>query len=273
MTPPKESLQPLPVDKRDISLGAFVTLPKDLPDQFSLPNQPVKNQDSLVQGSDFCTQYACCLASQYQEKTELFPEYTFAYSKKDNPDAWGDNLRGACKAQKNFGAMTIEDAQSSITTIPNDKIRYFSEYPEGLQKFAKVHRKKTYVKLNSFNEIIRTLWKYKDRAVVMGLIWTWPLSEYILKGTESSGFGHAVCAVGFKTLNGQKYLEIQNSYGESAGKNGRHLVSHETVDYFVKKYGAFCFIDMPVEQARVQHDRAVLFQSPWWKQIFIRLTR
>jgi len=268
MNPPINSLKELPEDKLDLELGAFVALPKDLPDEFSLPEQPVKNQDSLVRGSDFCTQYACCLASEFQEKVALLPEYTFAYAKQGDADAWGDDLRGACKAQQKLGAIEMQ----TLGMLPGN-LRYFDSYPESFKELAKKHRKQTYVRLNSFNEIVQTLWKYKDRAVVMGLVWSWAMSDYMLTGTENTGFGHAVTAVGFKTINGHKYLEIQNSYGTQAGKNGRHLLSEETVNHFVKRYGAFCFIDENPRTVRMLQQRALFYASPWWKKIFLSLTR
>ena len=60
-------LTELPDDHRDVQLGQIVPLRKDLPDNFLLPERAVKNQDSLLQGSDFCTAYASCLPSEYQE--------------------------------------------------------------------------------------------------------------------------------------------------------------------------------------------------------------
>ncbi len=270
MNPPTNSLKTLPYDERDLALGAFVALPTDLPDEFSLSERPVKNQDQYVRGSDNCTAYATGLASEFQEKTELFSEYTFAYSKvlTGDVDSWGQNLRSACKAQQKMGAIEIKDMES--VSIEPEGLRYFNSYPVSFKKLANKHRKKTYVKLNSFNEIVATLWKYQDRAVVMGIIWAWGMSDYMLTGTQDSGFGHAVCAVGFKTVGGQKYLEIQNSYGTQAGKNGRHLLSEETVNHFVKRYGAFCFIDMPTDTARVLQRRSIYFSSPWWRKLFLR---
>lgn len=262
---PHFGLQELPEDSRDLVLSTFGALPTELPDSFSLPERAIKNQDTYFRGSDFCAGYASALASEWQENEELLAEPTWAYSKQGNEEAWGQNLRSACRAHQKFGAVSKKDFDLSV--IPQDKLRYFSAYPDYLTEKAGKHKKQTYVKLNSFDEICQTLYKYQDRAVVMGLIWAWSLSQYELTGTQDKGFGHAVCAVAFD----RDWLIIQNSYGESAGKRGRHRVSRETVDHFVKRFGAYAFIDMPVEEAKKQHERAVLYHSSWLKRLFISL--
>jgi len=273
MNPPKDSLQELPEDNRDV-LGQIITLPKveNLPANFSLGEQPVKNQDDLMPGSDFCTQYAACLASQYQEKVELLPEYTFAWAKRDNPEVWGDNLRSACKAQQRLGAVSISETVAIIKDIDSDKLRYFDSYPEYLKDMAKGHKKKSYIKLRNFDEIRSMLFKYKDRAVIMGLIWSWNLSEYLLTGMDDNGFGHAVCAVGWKTVGGEIHLEIQNSYGEWAGDKGRHLLPRETVNHFVGRYGAFAFIDEKPEVARELQRRATWYNATLLEKLRIKLS-
>jgi len=102
---PQFGLLPLPKDKRDFSLGALYKQPKleELPESFDLGEMRVKNQGD----TDYCTAYASCLASEFQEDVSLWPDYTFAASKKisGNKDAWGQNLRHACKGQTKYGAI------------------------------------------------------------------------------------------------------------------------------------------------------------------------
>lgn len=259
-------LRELPKDSNDISFGAITVLPKDLPESFSLPYLTVKNQGD----TDYCSQYASCLASEYQEGVELIPEVTFAYSKKDNPNDWGADLRSACKAQQKFGAVDVDSFD--INTIPKDKQRFFTEYPPELAQNALTHAKKTYVRLYSFDDIVGALYKEK-RAVLLGVIWSWRLGTYTIETYTDAGFGHAVCAIGWRTVDGVRFLEIQNSYGIGAGKDGKHLIREDIINHFVERFGAFCFIDMDVEQAKEIHKRSVWTRASMCGKIKLQAKR
>ena len=265
-------LLPLPKDDRDFKLGAIISLPniKDIPDTFDLGILPVKDQ----QESDFCTAYATCLASEFQEKTSLYAPYSFALSKElsGDPEVWGQDLRTACKAHEKYGAITESEAPIMQSI---DELRFSGNYPPYLKEKARIHKKQSYVSVTgqyeSFDDIRASMWRYREqrKAVVFGVIWNWNLTDYILGEKEGSGFGHAICAVGWE----KDYLIIQNSYGVGAGKLGRHKLHQTAVNDFVENYGAYMFTDFPPEHGVVAMENSRFARGRFWKKIGMFLQR
>jgi len=83
----------------------------------------------------------------------------------------------------------------------------------------------------------------------MGVEWAWDMDSPIIPDDISQGSGHAIYCLGWKRINGQDYLVIQNSYG-STGDNGKYYLPRKVIDKYVKTYGAFMFIDMPAEEIK-----------------------
>ena len=236
-------LQPTPQDDRDFSLGAILTLPKlsELPD-FFLIGGTAKDQGD----TDYCTGYATCTASEAQEGVELDPEFSFAASKSlsGNPEAWGQDLRTACKAHVKIGALPTN---VNYTKPKGDKARVLDNwtYPKG----SVAHRrKKTYFKVTGahdhFDNIRATLFK-TETPIVTGVLWGWRPNHYYLLDIPKSGVGHAISIVGFD----HEYLLLRNSFGTDVGMKGEHAMSREVVNHFVDKYGAYTFLDICREDA------------------------
>ena len=265
----KGGLNELIEDARDIRFGELFTQvdPATLPSDFDLGDQPVKLQDD-----DSCTQQAMSLASQFQEGVELDPYYTFAYVKQNDPDKWGSDLRSAAKGQCELGAIEIKD-----NTLSTEDRKYFDKYPLELKDKAAVHKKKTYVfvkgRYDAFDDIRTSMWRFRNekRAVVFGVMWVWALNEYILNGTSHDGFGHAICCRGWATFDGKPYLKIQNSYGKEAGLNGIHLMSRETINEFVERYGAIMFTDFTKEELRLHIQKGTPIDTNFLRRLIIRL--
>lgn len=266
-------LKPLPRDSRDIQLGTIFALPRDIPDEFVLPQLSIRNQDTYTNNSDYCTSYAAAVASEYQEGEELLAEPTFAYSKQGDEESWGQTLRDISKAAQKFG--NVKKADFDLTTLDKTRLRYYATYPPEIAKLAQKQRKKAYVRVGSFDEIKKTLWTEK-RAVIMGILWGWNIGDYELKNIPTTGFGHAVCATGYEG----DWLIIQNSYGKGAGKDGMHKVHRDVVDNFVNRFGAYCFIDLSPEEAKELYKRALFTKASllgklwlWLKDKLLRTWR
>ena len=272
MATDKFGLRPLVEDKRDFELGRFMKLPdlSELPETFELEGSIIKNQG----GTDFCSSYASTGMSELQEGVELNPDYSFAISKKisGNPESWGQNMRDAMKAHAEFGALEQIDYD---TELSNDDKRYINKYPHKYYELAEKHLKKSYVKpkgqYDAYDNIRASIWHFRAQrqAVAIGVVFSWSLNQYILSGTQDSGFGHMMYVNGWDSDG----LIITNSYGINTGKDGKHRMTRETINHFVSRYGAFMLIDMPPREVKDQIERADWFRASWWTKLVILFKR
>ena len=262
----KFGLRKLSKDERDFKLGNVFDLPKleELPDEFILGEPIIHNQGD----TDYCSAYATCGMSEFQEEVELYPPYSFALSKEISGDAdeWGQDLRTALKSHTNYGAI-----EKGLTDINGRKL---SDYPDLLSE-AQKHLKKSFFNVSGgydhFDIIRASMWHFraKKQGVALGVLWSWDLSEKQLTGTVEAGFGHALYCIGWKG----DYLIVVNSYGKEAGENGRHYLHRDTVNHFVKQYGAFMMVDMPKEEAKELNTRGEWRNAGFFGKILIFLKR
>jgi len=269
MAKDKYGLRPLKKDKRDFQLGALFFLPRldELPESFELTTQfPIKNQGQ----TDYCSAYASCGMSEIQEKVELYPEYSFALSKEvsGDPDAWGQDLRSAMKSHTKYGAI----AQKHAPEAQNGDLRRFSSYPITWLTYAKNHQKQSYFKItgqhDSFDNIKASIFKHKS-AVCIGVIWGWSIGDYILNTVVAEGFGHAMYVTGWD----EDGLIVVNSYGERAGKNGKHRMTRNVINAFVPRFGAMMMIDIPPEAVLESMDMLQWTNAGFFKRIWILIKR
>jgi len=200
----QKGLRPLPEDNRDFQTGAFFTLPslEELPKEFSLGDPIwIGNQNAAGEG-DFCSAYATCGMSQYQEGIELYPAFSFAAGKaiSGDPDEWGQNIRTACKAHVKHGAAYTTSVPGMVTDADPQLRRDFSLYPTVLRAQALNQKKKTYWKVtgpyDSYDNFRATISKL-NVAIGFGIKWQWPLEQYKLD-TMGDGFGHMMYAIGWE---------------------------------------------------------------------------
>jgi len=261
-------LRPLKKDSRDFKLSAVLKLPplEELPDEFELEPLEIKNQLE----TDYCTQMAACGASELQEGIELSPEWAFAVSKmiSGDPEEFGQDLRTAIKVHTKFGVIEKGQAPYSLEAGDEDsKMRYINNWPKELFDKALGHKKQSYFKLDGqydyFDDIRAFLWmnRAKKQVPVIGVEWNWPLDMKVMETSFAPGGGHALYARGWKQINGEPHLIIQNSYGPEAGDNGKHYFSREIINQFVEKYGAFVFVDKNPEKIKK-------IVWPLWRQIW-----
>ena len=273
--PPKSSLKPLPKDDRDLMVGAFYVLPSlaELPPSFSLGEPMWIGDQNAEDNSDFCSAYATCGMSMYQEGEPLSPPFSFAASKElsEDKDTWGQDLRTACKAHQKYGALAQGDTPEGVFVLSPTQRRDFSLYPAEAKNDALKHCKQSYWKVTGFydayDDVRATLWKFQEEKtpILIGVKWGWQLSQYKLD-TVKDGFGHAIYVIGWN----EEGLLVVNSAGKHAGRGGVHVMTREVINEFIPVFGAFAFTDMPSDEAKLSVKANVNEQTPWWVALIKR---
>lgn len=270
-------LQPTPIDERDFQLGAFFNLPKvgELPTEFFLKPLKIKDQGF----TDFCSAFATTSVSEIQEGVELNPIFSFGASKEitEDPESWGQNLRDACKAHVQYGAL--EEAEAQFKTENIDKYRSthrnLSKWGPEARELAKKHCKESFWKITGqydhFDNIRSAMWKFKEekRAVIFGVEFGWLMEDHVLameNYKEQGASGHAMAIVGWESKD---YVITLQSYGLEAGNNGLQLMHRDAVNKLTEKYGAYMLIDMPKEDAKYYLDNDIK-EGDWW---FVELVK
>jgi len=251
-------LQLLPEDKQDFDIvGFYGFLPdlEELPESFELPILEIKNQG----GTDFCSAYASCGMSELQEGVQLYSPYSFAASKEISGgiEEWGQDLRSALKAHQKWGALALKDVPEGVKSLSDKALRDFKVYSHELREKAYKYRKKSYFltkgQYDAYDNIRASIWKFREqkRGVEIGLIFAWPLAQYKLDTISQNGFGHALYITGWDSEG----LIAVNSYGNAAGRAGKHRITREVIEAFVGRYGAYMMIDIDPEDVKKQLQR------------------
>jgi len=259
-------------DKRNFKLGQVFNLPKlkDLPREFCLPKRPIKDQG----GSDKCTAYASCSASELQEDVELNPDFTFAVGKdiEGNPDSWGCDIESMLKAHTKIGAIEQKDVPQNF--VPNStEARYLKNWDTSLVEKAHLNKKETYFEIegpyDAFDNIKASIWYFRDtkKAAIIGVVWSWGNKTYI-DSVDDDGGGHCIHIIGVKLHKGKEYLIVPNSYGENFGDKGYNYLSREVINHYVDMYGAYMLVDMEREDAEWYINNKIKKDDNWLVQFF-----
>ena len=273
-------LKPTPPDERDFKLGAILKLPKPetLPVEFIFDVPKVENQYN----TDFCTAFATGYMSEIQEGIDIEPAWTFAMSKviSDDVAEWGQDIRTAMKTHIKYGALNRENSPLTLDEKNGDILREIDNWPDNIEFWvekAKPYKKKSFFKITGhydhFDNIRASIYEFRDlkRAVGLGVDWAWNLYEPMIPDLVTNGTGHMICVVGWKTVDNEPYLVIQNSYGKEVGDEGKHYFPRRVINTMVEKYGAYMFIDLPKEQAKYYLDNGILLTDNWvtglWKAL------
>ena len=268
-------LQKLPKDKNDFSMGAFFKT-KVIPTwDFIVGTSEILDQVE----TDFCTGFATSAASSVQEGVTLNPFWSFAKSKELSGDieAWGQNLRTACKVHQKTGAPDY-DREYSLEKRDAAFLRDIKNYPEDFLNKALVHKKQAYFEADFFkstyDSIAAALWKFKDekRVVITGALWRshWTFAEGgIIPGFGGKdGFGHAFVFVGQKYIKDKPYLIAQLSNGEDIGDKGFFYFSKFVVDREFT-FGNFMFLDMPAGRTPEDISKKTRWsRTGFWRKLF-----
>ena len=270
----KFGLKPKTEDKRDFKvtqLGGFLTPDIfDLPKKYLIGEPELKNQLNTL----FCTLFSMSSILEPKEEAVLSPEFWAKEATKAYGENWpneGLEQRQACKLALK-GALEANKVVYPLAQYGAEFVANPVNYKAEQDRYALEHAQSAYFEikplgeLDLFDSIRYTLWKFRDekRGAVAGMLWDmeWIRPEII--DTEGrAGGGHQVAIIGWQ----DDYLIIQNSYGTSAGKNGRHLFSRDIVN---KRFnlGLSIFKDCsPEEIERLKKENApkkVSWFRQWW---------
>ena len=259
-------------DQRDFALGAVFNVPKlsEIPDEFSLGKPVIRDQKE----TDFCTGYASCLASYYQEGVPLSAEYAFAVAKDGDVDTWGLGLRDIAKSQQKNGTIKLSDAPFDLEGTDEKFLRDIANWDVELRQKAQEHRKKSYFTTDgpydAFDNLRAHMYQHKSPAII-GLLWGWSLSQVRIKDPASGGFGHAMCVIGWTKLDDELYLIVANSVGQKAGNDGVHYMGRDVINANIEKYGSYMFIDLSREEAEYYLEKGL--KKDEWQVLFEQIIR
>lgn len=259
-------LQILKEDKRDYSLAGFFGQIDivEVPNVSFNVSTPIRIKD---QGeTDFCSAYAVTGVSEDQEDIELVPQYQFFKTKQisGDPEAWGADLRSACKSATKFGSLALPDIEGmegilgSPYLMSREDVLDKNNWPPYIDVLALKNRKETYFPVDGrydvFDNIRTALWQHRSerRSIVVGASWKeeWitALNGVIPEGNFQGGFGHAFKIYGQKVMeDGEIRLVAQLSNGSSIGDGGKFYFSRNVVNKELAPYGQFMFKDVTRE--------------------------
>ena len=238
-----------PEDPRRFVAEAFLGAPPEVfPDNFEVEVPFVTYQGQIPS----CTAHAVTTMKSIQEGVRLSPRFNFAWTKfYDGYQGWGATFDQALRVLQDNGAIE-ESLYSDKNTLPENEYTNVKNIPTELNERAKIYKSKAFVVADrSKVNAMRTIMQFKT-PVLVGLNWYQSYNRVgkdgVLPDMTGSSSGHAVVAIGWRTVNGVWELICLNSFGSLWGDNGRFYV---TEDKLMRLYnGVYATIDMTVEEAR-----------------------
>jgi C1A family cysteine protease len=188
---------------------------------------------------------------------------------------WGADLRSACKSAQKYGAIEEEDEQYSLGRNTRDAIANWENWFNSLDLKAIMHRQHSYFRVDkgphdTFDNIRVAMYKNKA-SVVSGAVWQaeWTTARggVIPKTSWQKLMGHALKIFGWKTINGEPYLIIQNSYGGDIGDKGLFYFPREVINRDFT-FGAFSFVDLTPEQVQYLIKNGKIYEN-WWTKLWV----
>ena len=274
----KGGLLPLQEGKKHFQLGQLVQYPKlsDLPEEFDIvPDDEIVIMDQIADGNDdMCSAYATCGMSALQEGTQLWPQFSFAASKKlsGDPGEWGQTIDKALESHVEIGALAIDDVPKEDMILEGKDKRYFEKYSEMGKTRAIIHQKDKYYftkgPYDAYDNIRSALFMFakEKRAVIIGVKFGWSLDSFILSGTPD-GFPHSMYVKGWDKIG----LKIVQSAGKNAGINGFHRMTRDTIEAYAKTWGAGMFIDLTSEEVQKRLIKKQIGLLQWVYQLLLSL--
>lgn len=257
-------------DPNIFKVGQFIKLPtlNEIPEKFKLGEPRLKNQYQ----SDFCGGFSGAGQSEFQEGTELSPEYQFALAKavEGDVEGWGVQLVSVCKSLVKYGSIPKSKAKYSLENESPAFLRDLKNWDEGLLLDAQRHKKQSYFEVkgpyDGFDDVRATMWYFREEkvAVLMGVEWGWDLSDVYID-VQKDGFGHAMYVIGWDG----DYLMVVNSAGEKAGDRGIHYIHRNIINRSVDLWGAYGVIDTP-RNAIEYHIKTETYMKDDWVTVFIK---
>jgi len=253
----KFSLRPLQEDKRDFQYSKVFGSVK-VPDIDFVVAEPIKIEDQ--KDTDYCPAEATSSVAEDHEGVDLDPVFSFAAIKSidKHPEDWGSDLRSAGKAGCKIGFLKKKDSPYTIDD-PRETIVYLENWPKELLKKAEIHKQQSFFRIDKkkdvFEAMRNALWQNRKskNSIFTGVVWRagWTEAEkgiIPIEETEEFG-GHALKIYGQKIIDKKCFLTAQLSNGTDIGDNGIYYFPKEVINRDFT-FGAFCFHDMPTDEAK-----------------------
>ena len=227
------NMQPSPIDTRDFTfphvgggevVGDFVV---------GGVEHPVYDQGR----SSMCSGFALASIQEYYDNFEhrFSPAFLYGNREEGDYDGEGEYMREAMKDWHRDGVCYFEDFDT-IGPV-EDCIREFDELPDTVKAYAKENKIESFYRLNVKDpQGVFELMEAFDLPVSVSL----PLYSSFSKAYKDGGIvplpsdedkylgGHAVRFVGKKTIDGQEYYIMPNSWGTDIADNGTQYLP---IDY------------------------------------------
>ena len=222
----------------------------------TIPERPrmILNQLDL----DFCTAFTTAELQYALFGVPIDPLYQMAKIKEIRGEytQYGASLRDACASAVTYGSLPLVLGPYTHNGSATDKTRDFLanwlNWPIGLDKTALKYKDMSYFTVDGIYDVfdnIRSMLQIhlqERRGVTFGLYWHDEWTEApggvipIIMPTDTPGGPHDMAVIGQKTINGVLYLVFQQTWGLTAGDNGRYYFPREIVDLCSREgYGAF----------------------------------
>lgn len=244
-----------PEDSRDFKSIRRLTAPVELPSEFELDKQiPVFDQLSI--GS--CVSNSACACFRYElaqlvGNFDFEPSRLFEYYNARKLQGWenedsGAYIRDGFKALNKWGLATealwpYTDTLAALTKEPSANV-----YEDGLKalavKYAAVPQNERAIKETLISGAAVSF----GFNVYQSFFGSWESGNAIMpipKKTESLQGGHAVTLTGFR--DDIKCFIVQNSWGESWGKNGKYFMPYSFVLNPVESDDFWCIEEIKME--------------------------
>lgn len=245
-------------DERDIHTGALFKPVSEtlLPDAFELE---IPSSWILTQAFDDCAGHASSLASSYQEGLRLDPKFTWMMARhiKGLTEAdYGIELRDMMDTHVKIGAIALTDSPFNEY---DDRWKDITNWDVDSMLSKSVYYKKgSYVSITpmigmDMYDTIRYHLYLNKTPIVIGLRWAYGLSADMPTWIDG-GDGHAVVISGWKKdsfmLQKIEREIINNSWGISAGQQGKFYVCRDIINRETPRFGAMFFIDEDPDKLR-----------------------
>ncbi len=227
-------LRPLKRDsKQAFRLGLVFDLPKlvNLPAEFEIPPFEIIDQ----RNNDMCAAAALAGQNMILNRKRVFYPALFAISKQlsGDPNKWGQDLHTMNRASL-ISVPLWEDTPDYIIKKYEDGdwdfLRRIENYPKDMIEKGKKNAHHSFFKIwhpryDDYDTARAALWKFREKrqTINFGVVFSWLLDDEFLRGTKYEGFGHAMLQNGFSVA--KEGLIITNSYGRTAGKDGKHILA------------------------------------------------
>ncbi len=277
----KLCLTKLPKDERDFSHAVvFGTMPiSDIPTEDFDVCEPfeILNQEQ----KDFCPGYTVTEIAEDQAEIALSPDYQMAKIKQLLGDftGYGADLRTAMQSRTKYGSLDLTLLPFDPKVQTRDFLANWNNYPISLDMEALKFQARSFFAVDGphdiFDNIRVALWKNKTtkQAIAVGCVWydewTNASAGIIPKVYSSQLGGHAFKVFGQKTINGEVYLKIQNSFGRMYGEQGIFYIPRDVVNKEFAGYGQYIFNEMSADDAAWHHQNQINVAQNWLLKILI----